>query len=333
MAGKKARGIDGQWDRDLTLDLARLRKGYATDVLVSLTEEHELGKLHILSLPGAAAAAGIRLDRFAIPDGGVPADAAQFAKLVNRVMVHVSSGRTVVIHCRGGLGRTGVLAAACLRAAGFEANRAIEIVRYARPGTIENAAQEDFVRNVPLLDVPPLSGPKAALASTPPLSRVRGCLLGGAPGDSLGEPVEFVGSAQQITDRFGNGAPIKLGYAHLPLITDDTQMTLFAAEGIIRAGEARGEDDGDALTRSVQGAFLRWLSTQNGVGEEALAIALLCAATCEGSAPEAVAEALWRSVAHAGDSDSTGSMVGNLLGAMHGVESLPAQWVRELEYP
>ncbi len=68
------------------------------------------------------------------------------------------------------------------------------------------------------------------------------------------------------------------------------------------------------------------------VGEEALAIALLCAATCaDGSAREAVAAALWRSVAHAGDSDSTGSMVGNLLGAMHGVESLPAGWLDELE--
>jgi ADP-ribosylglycohydrolase len=56
------------------------------------------------------------------------------------------------------------------------------------------------------------------------------------------------------------------------------------------------------------------------VGEEALAIALLCAATCEGSSPEAVAE-----------SDSTGSMVGNLLGAMHGVEALPPAWLDDLE--
>jgi ADP-ribosylglycohydrolase len=69
----------------------------------------------------------------------------------------------------------------------------------------------------------------------------------------------------------GSTSPIKLGYAHLPLITDDTQMTLFAAEGIIRAGEARWEDDGDALTRSVQGAFLRWLSTQNGGNDEKIA--------------------------------------------------------------
>jgi ADP-ribosylglycohydrolase len=67
------------------------------------------------------------------------------------------------------------------------------------------------------------------------------------------------------------------------------------------------------------------------VGEEALAIALLCAGTCAGSSPEDVAAALWRSVAHAGDSDSTGSMVGNLLGALYGIESLPPRWLNELE--
>jgi ADP-ribosylglycohydrolase len=484
--GKKAQGIEGHWDRDLTVDLARLRQHYATDVLVSLIEEHELGKLHIQGLPTAATDAGIVLDRFAIPDGGVPADEAQFAELVRRTVARVRSGKTVVIHCRGGLGRTGVLAAACLRAAGIDAHRAMEIVRATRPATIENAAQEDFVRSVELLPEE-----NEALESVPSLSRFRGCLLGGALGDSLGEPVEFVLNAREITNRFGTKAPTTLGYAHAPLITDDTQMTLFAAEGIIRAGDARWDDDGAALTREVRAALLRWLSTQEGgdpeqiasspagwlvterglhhrrapgntclsalraqkgaktlfsfaslpnsskgcgavmraapfglaartreqaflwardagamthghpsgylsaahfaaviwgvsrhepllrsidranvllkgerdheettsavskamslvpkgppsasvveslggawVGEEALAIALLCAATCEGGSPEAVEEALWRSVAHAGDSDSTGSMVGNLLGAMHGVECLPARWLGELE--
>ena len=32
-----------------------------------------------------------------------------------------------------------------------------------------------------------------------------------------------------------------------------------------------------------------------------------------------------------GDSDSTGSMTGNLLGARHGVEAIPARWLRSLE--
>jgi ADP-ribosylglycohydrolase len=51
------------------------------------------------------------------------------------------------------------------------------------------------------------------------------------------------------------------------------------------------------------------------VGEEALAIALACALTADTAAPAGVAEALWRAVCHSGDSDSTGSITGNVQGA------------------
>ena len=67
------------------------------------------------------------------------------------------------------------------------------------------------------------------------------------------------------------------------------------------------------------------------VGEEALAIALLCALTTPDASPSEVATSLWRSVAHAGDSDSTGSLTGNLVGAMYGFEALPAAWVANVE--
>lgn len=66
-------------------------------------------------------------------------------------------------------------------------------------------------------------------------------------------------------------------------------------------------------------------------GEEALAIALACALTVEGDGPEATSAALWRSVLHCGDSDSTGSLTGNLLGVMHGTRCLPHRWLEELE--
>ncbi|GIH99836.1 ADP-ribosylglycohydrolase family protein [Planobispora takensis] len=84
-------------------------------------------------------------------------------------------------------------------------------------------------------------------------SRVRGCLLGGAVGDALGNPVEFM-SLGQIRSRFG---PAGLTEMIETEITDDTQMTLFTAEGLIRARL----HDGDALT-AVREAYLRWLDTQ-----------------------------------------------------------------------
>ncbi|GIH94643.1 ADP-ribosylglycohydrolase family protein [Planobispora siamensis] len=84
-------------------------------------------------------------------------------------------------------------------------------------------------------------------------SRVRGCLLGGAVGDALGNPVEFM-SMGQIRSRFG---PAGLTEMVETEITDDTQMTLFTAEGLIRA-RLHG---GDAVI-GIREAYLRWLDTQ-----------------------------------------------------------------------
>lgn len=64
------------------------------------------------------------------------------------------------------------------------------------------------------------------------------------------------------------------------------------------------------------------------VGEEALAIGLACALS---ATADAVPSALWRSVAHVGDSDSTGSIAGNLIGARFGAGALPARWLQKLE--
>ncbi|WP_184616337.1 ADP-ribosylglycohydrolase family protein [Sphaerisporangium krabiense] len=97
--------------------------------------------------------------------------------------------------------------------------------------------------------------------------RVRGCLIGGAVGDALGAPIEF-DSIAGIRAAHGRGGitdfvPDRRGRAGL--ITDDTQMTLFTVEGLIRAGvrardRAAGDPDGEVSV--VRDAYLRWLDTQ-----------------------------------------------------------------------
>jgi protein-tyrosine phosphatase len=144
--GKQQRhALSGAWARDLARDLAELRDTHGADVLVSLVEAHELTKLGIERLADACVEAGIALDRFPIRDASVPTDGAGFDALVARTLAHARAGRTVVIHCMGGLGRTGLLAACCLRALGVEARRALAVVRAARPGAVETEAQERFV--------------------------------------------------------------------------------------------------------------------------------------------------------------------------------------------
>jgi ADP-ribosylglycohydrolase len=67
------------------------------------------------------------------------------------------------------------------------------------------------------------------------------------------------------------------------------------------------------------------------IAEEALAIAVRCAMAAEDGAPGSVRAALLAAVNHGGDSDSTGSLCGQLLGAAFGDQALPPEWVVEVE--
>ena len=98
------------------------------------------------------------------------------------------------------------------------------------------------------------------------LDLYRGCLLGGAVGDALGAAVEFH-SLAEIHRRFGSAGirDFAPAFGRIGAITDDTQMTLFTAEGLLRAierGRERGIVDPVAL---VHEAYLRWLRTQRTV--------------------------------------------------------------------
>ncbi|MEM6990981.1 MAG: ADP-ribosylglycohydrolase family protein [Myxococcota bacterium] len=89
--------------------------------------------------------------------------------------------------------------------------------------------------------------------------RCVGSLVGGAVGDALGAAVEF-SSLSEIRQRTGPGGVRRYfeAYGHPAPITDDTQMTLFTAEGLLRAPAASD----DARVTAVHRAYLRWLHTQ-----------------------------------------------------------------------
>ena len=96
-------------------------------------------------------------------------------------------------------------------------------------------------------------------------SRFVGCLLGGAVGDALGAPVEFL-RYSEIVARFGPAGITAYApaYGRLGAITDDTQMTLFTAEGLIRDGVRRVLGHRGTVEGLVAAAYDRWLSTQTG---------------------------------------------------------------------
>ena len=104
------------------------------------------------------------------------------------------------------------------------------------------------------------------------LDKVKGCLIGGAVGDALGYPIEFM-SYEKILSRYGdNGISEYLldPSSGKAVVSDDTQMTLFTANGLL-VGQTR------AMTRGIAGkprsyvylAYLDWLRTQRGSHTEA----------------------------------------------------------------
>lgn len=96
------------------------------------------------------------------------------------------------------------------------------------------------------------------------IANFTGCLLGGAVGDALGAPVEFL-TLPQILKYYGQQGitgyvEFDDGYSEF---TDDTQMTLFTAEALLRAfHRAMHKGIGGALNTIAHHSYLRWLHTQ-----------------------------------------------------------------------
>lgn len=92
------------------------------------------------------------------------------------------------------------------------------------------------------------------------LSRFRGCLLGGAAGDALGAPVEFL-SMDKIQERYGEAGIQEYdeAYGETGAITDDTQMAIATAVGIL-AGE---DQNAGAMRLRIWGAYRDWYMSQN----------------------------------------------------------------------
>lgn len=91
----------------------------------------------------------------------------------------------------------------------------------------------------------------------------RGCLIGGAVGDALGCPVEFL-QLKEIKEIYGPDGITELviGKSGKAEITDDTQMTLFTAEGLLRAATRHSQQGNCHIPSVVFNAYHRWLFTQ-----------------------------------------------------------------------
>lgn len=147
--GKKTESIyGGDWSRSLEKDLSCI-DSWGASLLVTLLENQEFYVLGVPDFVEKVKGFSFEWIHLPIKDMSIPGKEFESLWLSVGPEVHarLDAGERVVIHCRGGIGRTGMLAAQILVERGMHPLAAIENVRIVREHSIETFAQEEYVIN------------------------------------------------------------------------------------------------------------------------------------------------------------------------------------------
>jgi ADP-ribosylglycohydrolase len=285
LAGEHPGGLTGELTR------ARLRKLFEAgiDCFVDLTQPEEASSYRDELPPGTA-----YFNR-PLPDHRVPAERAQMEAILAYIRGALDSGHRVYLHCRAGIGRTGMVAG-CLLAeqdggevALAQLNRLWrESGRAAQwPMVPETAAQTEYVRAwARAAEHDPLLEPATLAAARSLRGRFHGALLGLAVGDAVAAATQFgrPGRFAPVGDMLGGG-PFELPRGGW---SDDTAMTLCLAESLLECESFDARDQVDRYRRWQQQGHLS--ATGHCVG-------------ITGATSRALALARWRRQAFSGTHD------------------------------
>ncbi len=232
---------------------------------IDLTDSEGLAPYEHLLLPH------MEHNRFPIKDVSVPSldDMYNIVSYIEKLQY---SETKTYIHCRGGVGRTGTTVACYFILQGDSPEVALKKLHTLwltcskskrRPYSPETGEQRDFVfKFAEYMVQKRVEIAKAKVE----LSRIEGCLIGGAVGDALGYAVEF-DSIGVIKERYGERGITRYSLVNgVAQISDDTQMTLFTANGLLY-GVTRGFTYGimAAIENYVyEVSYMAWLKTQSG---------------------------------------------------------------------
>ena len=235
---------------------ARLRRLLEAGVncFIDLTQPDELAP-YDAELP-----LGVDYFRKPIPDHGIPQQPGQMAELLDCVRDALRSGRVVYLHCRAGIGRTGMVAGCLLVESGLpgdaavdELNRVWQLSGRAAlwPQVPETPEQTEYVRRWVRPDAAradPLFEPAILSAARGLRERFHGALLGLAVGDAVAAATQYrrPGKFTPVGDMLGGG-PFDLPRGGW---SDDTAMALCLAESLLGC---EGFDSRDQVAR-----YRRW---------------------------------------------------------------------------
>lgn len=290
--------LAGEHPCGLTPELtrARLKKLFEAgiDCFVDLTRPEEATAYREALPPGTA-----YFNR-PIPDHGLPAEPAHTRAILAYLREALDSGRRVYLHCRAGIGRTGMVVGCLLaeQVGGEEALAQLNRLwrqsgRAAQWSTIpETPEQTEYVRAWARASdhangaADPLLQPETLAAARGLRERFHGALFGLAIGDAVAAATQFgrPGRFAPVGDMLGGG-PFELPRGGW---SDDTAMTLCLAESLL---ECEGFDAGDQVTR-----YRRW-QQQGHLSATDQCVGITAATS------RALARAQWRRQAFSGTHD------------------------------
>ncbi len=236
--------MSGPAARDLDTDLDAIR-GWGASAVITLITDEEIDHLGVRDIQEAVRDRHMEWWHAPMPDGMPPGAHFEEAWTVSGEAIRdrLRLGFDVLVHCKGGLGRAGTVAARLLVELGERPDEVIRRVREVRPGAIENEAQEAHVATCARR--PPGVPPRSADAID---DRALGAFLGLAVGDAVGTTLEFrPRDAQRRLDDMVGGGPFRQPPGGW---TDDTAMALALADSLAATGTLD--------VRDLMDRFVRW---------------------------------------------------------------------------
>jgi len=122
-----AKPVAGEWMED---EFSGLRT-FGVNHVVSLLESAEQSEVGLTDEEAFCLKNEMRYSSFPIPDRGLP-NTIQAIKFAAQLCDRIRTGEHIVIHCRAGIGRTGIIAAAVLIQADYQPNSALQLISDAR---------------------------------------------------------------------------------------------------------------------------------------------------------------------------------------------------------
>ena len=143
----------GAWERDLGIDLDAI-VAWGARLVLTLVEPAELQALKVPLLGHEVKQRGIEWRHLPIADFSVPTKKfeEEWVTQGREIRAMLRNGVDIVVHCKGGLGRAGMIAARLLAELGMDPEEAIRAVRHVRKGAIETPSQLALVRRTVAID-------------------------------------------------------------------------------------------------------------------------------------------------------------------------------------